>query len=99
MASEQKIQELYKVALSSGFFKDLKTEDLLIACQSYQQNSDQEIDIAIKNMQNTQQKQFALKAKKELKRKDFARNKLAETNDRKLELQKADELLKKLMED
>lgn len=56
MASEAVLKELFEVAKTSPQFKGMSENDIWEACQAYTDRSDEDIRIAMGNMQKKDQK-------------------------------------------
>ncbi len=100
MASAQLIQELYQTARQSSFFQGLSDEEVLKACQAYQDRPDTHILTAIKNMVEKDQA-ILEEAKKKEHQIENSQKKIAEIHqqeikDRQKDDHNADQILAEL---
>ena len=72
MASEAILKQLFEVAKASLYFKGLSEEDIWKACESYQDRSDEDIEVAMQNIRAEDEK---ILAERDLKKNQMESNK------------------------
>ncbi|MCC6643130.1 hypothetical protein IT411_00085 [Candidatus Peregrinibacteria bacterium] len=100
MASEQVLKKLLEAAKISSSFAGMKEEDIWAACQAYRDRSDEEVEAAIKRID---QKEVALKLAAEehekalqAKRDQLKVARMQEAEEREMDIGKAEKLLEEL---